>query len=699
MTHNPRNYRNPVGIKLLSGGEATEHVSITQALAAASSGDTVMIWPGTYAEPPLTIPAGVAVRGAIDGGTVKLDGFLSTGNRVVLSNGSSLHNMQITLPSDFKGAIVFDGGVGESAEVGNIKLIGNGANGYGVQVEGSGLFIADGIEYLSGACDVVVDIAGGSAILRNLSALTGTMEEYLVVNGGSDVGLLNFFVSDSVTATTHVNVVDATLTATNAFLSGATNAVRLGATHSVVMAASRLVGDTNDILVDPGVTDGSFQFLSGKFDARKFSADPAYQAQADVLVTFADDTAQDEGFNFWGEIHAGRPEAPKESVFGTGDSTTRGMVVFTTDNTASATTNGGNITDVTSDLTEPGDGNTATFQGTGVGHSIIVGTTLEDAGSSLLCHYGWKISQTTAATTDGAYIFEVSEDATNWTEVGVQANESSTFAAYSSDVFWRANSSEHLRYGVDSNTTWAAKTINSVEAKWLRVRITSAPTTLPVFDQFKVSYPRMELNSPGFLTAHGLAQWRATIFGAGNVWGDGGLGTASFPVGSGGAPTGWTHLMQNSSLNSTGDDLYWQIVLPAGICTAYPISIRPVYIYQDGSADPTGDASTVLSVIPIEVAGNLVADTAGGKALVARTQANTESTTAKAASTDTFTPPGTNRTTIQTSERGPFSIAGYYERDVICFRWTLLDDGTSSNNIEVLGIEIEGVRWTLGDKI
>ncbi len=49
---------------LTVGDAGSEYSTITAALAAASSGDVVLVMPGTYAEKELTIPDGVTLRGA-----------------------------------------------------------------------------------------------------------------------------------------------------------------------------------------------------------------------------------------------------------------------------------------------------------------------------------------------------------------------------------------------------------------------------------------------------------------------------------------------------------------------------------------------------------------------------------------------------------------------------------------------------------
>ena len=57
-------------------------------------------------------------------------------------------------------------------------------------------------------------------------------------------------------------------------------------------------------------------------------------------------------------------------------------------------------------------------------------------------------------------------------------------------------------------------------------------------------------------------------FGAG-----GGTTDGDVPVGSGGIPTGWDHVISNSKFNSATDEVFLQSALPRGICTAYPLEV------------------------------------------------------------------------------------------------------------------------------
>ena len=81
--------------------------------------------------------------------------------------------------------------------------------------------------------------------------------------------------------------------------------------------------------------------------------------------------AGDEGLNVLGELHVGTPEGPSESVFGEGDSYTRGMLVYTYNASTSA------YTDV-SEEAGSSTGSTFAFPGSAVDNAIYIGSTLKN---------------------------------------------------------------------------------------------------------------------------------------------------------------------------------------------------------------------------------------------------------------------------------------------------------------------------------
>ena len=90
---------------------------------------------------------------------------------------------------------------------------------------------------------------------------------------------------------------------------------------------------------------------------------------------------------------------------GRGAPYTTGMVVLTTDSTASDTSDGGNLTDVTDEATSK-TGSTFTFQGVGANHTILVGVRRQSLNSRPLKFYGLETFVSSQAASGGTYVFE-----------------------------------------------------------------------------------------------------------------------------------------------------------------------------------------------------------------------------------------------------------------------------------------------------
>jgi len=268
-------------------------------------------------------------------------------------------------------------------------------------------------------------------------------------------------------------------------------------------------------------------------------------------------------------------------------------------------------------------------------------------------------------------------------------------------LFLRPNSSEFLQYGIDADTTWTTVAVDGVTAFWVRWRIDTTLTTGPTFERVWLTPSNTTFNNRGLRRALGLSTWRKTIVSAGNVFGEsGGVVSANIAVGSGGVPTGWTHNSPNSLMNQNGDAMYAQFTLPAGICTAFPLRLEVVFSFIPGG---TLSAPVIgfISAIPIETAFNQVADPGGAVVPVARAIADTETTTAKAATSHTFNSSLITTTwpadTLYKGEFGPYDISGYYSGDAVLVRFELDNDGTPNQDVAIIAMIVEGTAFTDGE--
>jgi hypothetical protein len=391
-------------------------------------------------------------------------------------------------------------------------------------------------------------------------------------------------------------------------------------------------------------------------------------------------------------LRVGMPEIGRTSTLGEGGPTVRNMIVLTTDNTAGSGSDGANFVDV-SQAARSESGSTFSFQGSGANYSILFGLDLSD-GVDQLKHWGLSArivtgsQETTGDST--SFVWEIWDGAA-WVPFNVFCVHSDYHYRYGNMVFRRSNCTEDIRYGLTSNDAWVKKTINGHNLYWARVRITTALTSAPVFEQFRLRPSFTTLEGTGIQTFDGRARFHITLQNAGNIFGEsGGVVSGSFSVGTGGVPTGWPHRIKNSIFNTDGDAIYWQFAIPYGTDTSMPLEIHVIYVPITASTT----ADFIMSVLPVETVGIEVADPAGGIVPIPRPASSTESRTSKQAQTNTQTVDVSDSTRFRIMTFGPYDISDYYEGDVVMCR--LEGDVLNGSVVVVTVVEVHGVKWSHG---
>lgn len=251
------------------------------------------------------------------------------------------------------------------------------------------------------------------------------------------------------------------------------------------------VGFDVNILSATGVVSG---YGVAAFD--KINTVPGAQ-----LVSMLVDTKEgDEGVNVAGELHVGMPEKPAESVFGGGDSYTRGMIVYTYN------PSGAVWADV-STAARSASGSTFTFPAVLQDNAIYMASSLENA-SDVLFHYGIKASISTAVTLGAGEIDVEYWNGSSWDHVHHLSTKSGApYTSYAEDIFERAQS-DQIRYNQAIVDDWAKADPMSygTDLYWLRFRIATAVTTAPVFEQFKLHTNRFEANDDGMTEYFGASR-------------------------------------------------------------------------------------------------------------------------------------------------------------------------------------------------
>jgi len=682
------------GVQLITSTTIKPYSTIGAALAVASAGDIVSVGPGTWNE-SVTVPAGVTLRGS-GFGTV-INGSAATGTRVALGgNGSAVENMEIQLPTNATYGVFGSPGGTDQNSVRGIRLVGNGASGIGIRGQAGAMFIEDTF-FASGTADIFIQLSGSSPLVTAVLTyvLSGTIKTAWDVGPGCTLVAETLGIQLGCTVTNGIQISNGTINAGRAVFLACVNGISvINNDAQVVVNSGRIDASSYAVLVGSGYLGGLMHLIALDFDENKISAPGSWWNTADIVWFYQNEGEADQGLYSYGKLRVGQPERPRSSAFGGGSTLSRGETVLTTDSTASGVSDGGNLTDVSAAARSPSS-STFTFQGTAQNHTILFGSTLQD-GAGVIKHWAHLYNSTTASTTDGVYQFEI-WNGSAWVEVEMLVDQEENVYRYADNPFIRANAEEYVELRLSEGVTWATKTINGTNAYWSRVRIMTAPTTAPVFERWRLSPSHAVINAKGNFVVHGLARWKETISAGGNVYGEtGGVVSVSVAVGSGGIPTGWNQNIKNSNMNSNGDAITYQFSLPRGICTACPLMFRVYYSVDPGG----GSADLIFSCLPLEVSGVSVADPTGGATPTARTAANTETLTAKAA--QTLGPTGvpsvvTNK--LHAMDFIGFDIDDYYEGDMVAIRLELDDDGSTNNNVAIWAIEVIGVKFTFGEPL
>jgi len=219
-----------------------------------------------------------------------------------------------------------------------------------------------------------------------------------------------------------------------------------------------------------------------------------------VQLQIVSDQEGDEAIVNIQEFHVGVAEKGYESVFGQGDSYTRGMLVYTYD--------GSDYVDV-SEAARSASGSTFTYPNLLVNSAIYVSSDLTD---TVTADYpliqGIKASiQTALVPGSGEIVAEYYNG--SWVEFTHFSTQSSGLYYPFADLIFQRTGSEQIRFQHSIIHDWVKNDDPGTLTNrfWFRFRIaTAAITTAPVFEQFKLHTSRTELNADGWLEYFGNAR-------------------------------------------------------------------------------------------------------------------------------------------------------------------------------------------------
>ena len=668
-------------------------LSISASTAAASSGDSVIVEPGTYIESPFTISDGITLKslGSLKSATISASNNSAT--FITQEANTRLEGFTVVCPSGSFPGIFYDSVGGGT--IYDVTFKGQG-NSIGFQISQSTAAISkvifnefrygggnfDKLAYVQGGILATdgVHIPGGGSIDKIFHTTAGRLQA-INTNAGNPLVSSSFYNEGG------TNIV----LGTNLF--NVQEAFHLASQDYTIQGMNVYIDDNVDkhITIDAGISgsDSSiFNLVSSHMQASKITANPDWVSSNHAFSFQDDGVTLEPAFRIYSDVEVGH--ANKGFTFGAGEGLpyNKGMKIINSGSTG--------FTDVTTAATSR-DSSTFEFTYSSSGDAMYFGNTQKDPSIDDLYLYftGLQYKQvSTGSYTPGDLTLEIFTTASTWEPIdGAQVVSSQEGYNYGNNVFSHNDSEEEVIANVNTDV-WATSSLFSTEARWGRIRLVNTIATSPVFEQFIYTSNTTLINPKGQLSFRGKALYRDTIVAAGQIFGTGGGGTSAadvdIAVGSGAEPTGWNHEILTSRLDGSGDEIFTQLTVPAGTCTAYPLQVKIYYVMSTA-----GTVDLDLSVLPLGVAGVKVDDPDGGKVPTARTTGAATDIAANTALTSAKTTIGVT-SIVQQLTFDDFDISSYYEGDMFLLRLGRTSGGVQDCNI--LGVEVSVVKWTLGER-
>ena len=361
----------------------------------------------------------------------------------------------------------------------------------------------------------------GSLNVNTFTGALGNITSLIEISGTNSVAALNNIRSTISTLTTGISIKDlAQVDINGAKLLNMATAIELDGGSHVHLNGVRIkdatvdgvrmndVGANSILNVQSTIVEDSvgfdFNFLSstGLVSGTVSTSinNLNFVTGARIYGTVIDLAEDDEGVNVLGELHVGAPEKGAESVLGEGDSYTRGMMVYTA-------TDASVFVDVSSEA-KSASASTFTFTDTTLNSSIYIGSSLVNSLGSLV-HYGFKSKVDTAAVLGAGNIVLEYWDGVDWIEFnGMEVDSGGGYFPHAKNYSQNVGGN-HIRYStVLLYEGWTRNDPMSLGTDyfWIRLRIISAITTAPIFEQFKLHTSRFEINSDGWIEYFGKSR-------------------------------------------------------------------------------------------------------------------------------------------------------------------------------------------------
>lgn len=468
-----------------SGGD---HTTITAALAAASSGDVVVVYPGTYAE-SVTIPDGVTLMGS---SAPELVNITSDGSNDCIAIGASatVRNLTITMP----GAVNLNGIYCVSAGtvvVDNVRFIGVGNQGFGIQCGGSGDFYISNITHVSGSIGITATLSAlllcsstGFVDLKGVRCVGGTV--YTVVDHvQGDVTLSDVLVTDNYTATDVIYARSSgVLTMTDVVVQGGTlvsNGLHVVSDNvHIVAEGCVLVGADSGLKVGSALTGSGTNLSITSSSLEKLDIPNGYRDACDRFIVSGPNSLD------------GQYVVDGSLSVGSALNTSRDQMVKV------ALTGGTVFTDVSSSF----DSN----PGTAEAFALAVSNDSVYFGNAARKFFHLEVNITVAS--DGSASDWVWQywDGGSWADFNVMGTTTSGVRSSVGNEVLQQTGEQHIRFDTAMDGDWATTTVDGDTAYWIRLRATGAITTGPSLDYIRLGQNQTVFRDDGFVDFFGVAQ-------------------------------------------------------------------------------------------------------------------------------------------------------------------------------------------------
>lgn len=623
------------------------YLTIANALQYAVAGDIISIASGTYAENGLVVPDGVAIKGS-SRETVRIG--LVGDDVFTLGDSSFLIDLSIFINDGFTSVI---GELNGTSGTYNISFYGNGstgltATGIGIKADmGTGKFIGSGVRFENGGFKTGVDNASGICTLEDVHVpkSNGSIERvfygHTSVNGASKMNLSDYHQGNPLVETT-LYVGGGTVSSIPTIriytpnINGSTYGLQgSGEYEDITIYGGNINFQQYAVFVNnPSATGIEAKYRISANHQPFYFYPPLVAENSDFELNFAQDSTDKNksAFNVYGaeDFNVGFVERGTEAHIGRGAPYINGMIVLTTDNTATPTTDGSNFIDVTTEAVSTSQ-SSFSFQGTLSNETILIGTQRIKSDGKYYPFYGIETFVLTGDTTS-SYIFEF-WNGSIWQELKTLHTPKESGYDYADNLFLWDDLSSLIRFGLNEKTVlgWQDKTINGVSAKWVRLRRTTSGGNIQ-FENIKLVTSSFNVSPDGLFNKTGLSMSKENITLNGNVWSSAGGGAALSTLNSivGTGATQYTHVNNQALANSTNDAWYIQIPIKYGQMTALPLEISCFYEIQNAIGNigvtPNQLKTTVHKILN---SGIKVADKTGGTnyELVPRDNADTSDLT------------------------------------------------------------------------